>query len=72
MKQTTKLRAKLPFKFESQGRTVNVKTGAGFWVTNTEAAQLSSGVVCVARSGQPMHYRYAFKPSDIAVLFSVS
>ena len=70
MKQGTLLRARRDFNFYwGRGHTVRVKANDPFWVTNTEVAQSASGVICIARGRQALHYDYAFTPEMIAANF---
>lgn len=74
-KQGASLVAKLAFSFRTpgnRGRSVTVKPGQRFWVTNSGTDQQASGLVTIDREGRGcISHGYAFRPSALQQYFEV-
>ena len=74
-KHCVELTAKSDFAFRvgGKGRTIAVRTGQTFWVTNTQVDQQARGLVLINRKGKGyISAGYAFTPDQIEALFTLS
>lgn len=68
----TALTAKVDFTFKvgGKGRSIQIRAGQSFWITNTRIDQQTRGIVLVDRKGKGcISHGYAFTPEQIATLF---